>query len=323
MDKNGKDRKRFTRKRLRTVVAYGTIKVDMRVTGKQHVEFVRQFGMKGEYVMKRLCYVLAVIVFVSGMQGCSFQQNTVKAEGVSSVELEREESENQEWAQMRESINAEVQEAYTKSEVEERERKVTTEGGKVITLEGSRWTYLAESGEEYSFNEKQQLIVYSDEEKIMQYANLEESEVGRDMFEITPDEAMQLFVDLYKEQIPQLEKYELVRYYEYSACYELFLERRISEYLADSILLNISGKGEILWFCVYYCGLEEITDTQRQQLEELLVDYIEHNQSSAIDYRTNVRYRKAGDMIVARYTVVYQYADGAEYAEDLDFAIEG
>ena len=143
------------------------------------------------------------------------------------------------------------------------------------------------------------------------------------MFEITPDEAMQLFVDLYKEQIPQLEKYELVRYYEYSACYELFLERRISEYLADSILLNISGKGEILWFCVYYCGLEEITDTQRQQLEELLVDYIEHNQSSAIDYRTNVRYRKAGDMIVARYTVVYQYADGAEYAEDLDFAIEG
>ncbi len=273
--------------------------------------------------MKRLCYVLAVIVFVSGMQGCSFQQNTVKAEGVSSVELEREESENQEWTQMRESINAEVQEAYTKSEVEERERKVTTEGGKVITLEGSRWTYLAESGEEYSFNEKQQLIVYSDEEKIMQYANLEESEVGRDMFEITPDEAMQLFVDLYKEQIPQLEKYELVRYYEYSACYELFLERRISEYLADSILLNISGKGEILWFCVYYCGLEEITDTQRQQLEELLVDYIEHNQSSAIDYRTNVRYRKAGDMIVARYTVVYQYADGAEYAEDLDFAIEG
>ena len=280
-------------------------------------------GMKGEYGMKRLCYVLAVIVFVSGMQGCSFQQNTVKAEGVSSVELEREESENQEWAQMRESINDEVQEAYTKSEVVERESKVTTEGGKVITLEGSRWTYLAESGEEYSFNEKQQLIVYSDEEKIMQYANLEESEVGMDMFEMTPDEAKQLFVDLYKEQIPQLEKYELVRYYEYSACYELFLERRISEYLVDSILLNISGKGEILWFCVYYCGLEEITDTQRQQLEEMLVDYIEHNQSSAIDYRTNVSYRKAGDMILAHYTVVYQYADGAEYAEELDFAIEG
>lgn len=273
--------------------------------------------------MKRLCYVLAVIVFVSGMQGCSFQQNTVKAEGVSSVELEREESENQEWAQMRESINDEVQEAYTKSEVVERESKVTTEGGKVITLEGSRWTYLAESGEEYSFNEKQQLIVYSDEEKIMQYANLEGSEVGMDMFEMTPDEAKQLFVDLYKEQIPQLEKYELVRYYEYSACYELFLERRISEYLVDSILLNISGKGEILWFCVYYCGLEEITDTQRQQLEEMLVDYIEHNQSSAIDYRTNVSYRKAGDMILAHYTVVYQYADGAEYAEELDFAIEG
>ena len=280
-------------------------------------------GMKEEYGMKRLCYVLAVIVFVSGMQGCSFQQNTVKAEGVSSVELEREESENQEWAQMRESINDEVQEAYTKSEVVERESKVTTEGGKVITLEGSRWTYLAESGEEYSFNEKQQLIVYSDEEKIMQYANLEESEVGMDMFEMTPDEAKQLFVDLYKEQIPQLEKYELVRYYEYSACYELFLERRISEYLVDSILLNISGKGEILWFCVYYCGLEEITDTQRQQLEEMLVDYIEHNQSSAIDYRTNVSYRKAGDMILAHYTVVYQYADGAEYAEELDFAIEG
>lgn len=280
-------------------------------------------GMKEEYGMKRLCYVLAVIVFVSGMQGCSFQQNTVKAEGVSSVELEREESENQEWDQMRESINDEVQEAYTKSEVVERESKVTTEGGKVITLEGSRWTYLAESGEEYSFNEKQQLIVYSDEEKIMQYANLEESEVGMDMFEMTPDEAKQLFVDLYKEQIPQLEKYELVRYYEYSACYELFLERRISEYLVDSILLNISGKGEILWFCVYYCGLEEITDTQRQQLEEMLVDYIEHNQSSAIDYRTNVSYRKAGDMILAHYTVVYQYADGAEYAEELDFAIEG
>ena len=62
------------------VVAYGTIKIDMRVTEKQYVEFVRQFGMKGEYVMKRLCYVLAVIFFVSGMQGCSFQQNTVRAE---------------------------------------------------------------------------------------------------------------------------------------------------------------------------------------------------------------------------------------------------
>ena len=280
-------------------------------------------GMKEEYGMKRLCYVLAVIVFVSGMQGCSFQQNTVKAEGVSSVELEREESENQEWAQMRKSINDEVQEAYTKSEVAESERKVTTEGGKVITLEGSRWMYLAESGERYSFNEKQQLITYADEEKIMQYANLEESEVGMDMFEMTPDEAMQLFVDLYKEQIPQLEKYELVRYYEYSACYELFLERRISEYLADSILLNISGKGEILWFCVYYCGLEEITDTQRQQLEEMLVDYIEHNQSSAIDYRTNVSYRKAGDMILAHYSVIYQYADGTEYGELLDFVIKG
>ena len=32
-----------------------------------------------------------------------------------------------------------------KSEVEEREGTVTTEGGKVITLEESRWTYLAES----------------------------------------------------------------------------------------------------------------------------------------------------------------------------------
>ena len=280
-------------------------------------------GMKEEYGMKRLCYVLAVIVFVSGMQGCSFQQNTVKAEGVSSVELEREESENQDWAQMRESINDEVQEAYTKSEVVERESKVTTEGGKVITLEGSRWTYLAESGEEYSFNEKQQLIVYSDEEKIMQYANLEESEVGMDMFEMTPDEAKQLFVDLYKEQIPQLEKYELVRYYEYSACYELFLERRISEYLVDSILLNISGKGEILWFCVYYCGLEEITDTQRQQLEEMLVDYIEHNQSSAIDYDASVSYCRLGDMILAYYSVIYQYAEGAEYGELFNFAIEG
>ena len=248
---------------MRTVVAYGTIKVDMRVTEKQHVEFVRQFGMKGEYVMKRLCYVLAVIVFVSGMQGCSFQQNTVRAEGVSSVELEREESESQEWAQMRESINDEVQEAYTKSEVEEREGTVTTEGGKVITLEESRWTYLAESGEKYSFNEKQQLTTYSDEEKKMQYDGLEGTVEGRNMVGITPQEAVVLFENLYKDQISQLEKFELKSYHDCDAYYELFLERRINEYLADSILLNISGKGEILWFCVYYCGLEEITDTQR------------------------------------------------------------
>ena len=299
------------------------IKIDMRVTKKQHVEFVRQFGMKGEYGMKRLCYVLAVIVFVSGMQGCSFQQNTVKAEGVSSVELEREESENQEWAQMRESINDEVQEAYTKSEVEEREGTVTTEGGKVITLEESRWTYLAESGEKYSFNEKQQLTTYSDEEKKMQYYGLEGTVEGRNMVGITPQEAVVLFENLYKDQISQLEKFELKSYHDCDAYYELFLERRINDYLYDSILLKTNKEGEVLWFNVFYCGLEEITDTQRQKLKELFENHVEQWQSSAIDYDANVSYWKADDMILAEYSVIYQYADGTEYGELLDFAIEG
>ena len=63
--------------------------------------------------------------------------------------------------------------------------------------------------------------------------------------------------------------------------------------------------------------------TQRQKLKELFENHVEQWQSSAIDYDANVSYWKADDMILAEYSVIYQYADGTEYGELLDFAIEG
>ena len=88
-------------------------------------------------------------------------------------------------------------------------------------------------------------------------------------------------------------------------------------------MLKTNKKGEVLWFNVFYCGLEEITDTQRQKLKELFENHVEQWQSSAIGYDANVSYWKADDMILAEYSVIYQYADGTEYGELLDFAIEG
>ena len=143
------------------------------------------------------------------------------------------------------------------------------------------------------------------------------------MVGITPQEAVVLFENLYKDQISQLEKFELKSYHDCDAYYELFLERRINDYLYDSILLKTNKEGEVLWFNVFYCGLEEITDTQRQKLKELFENHVEQWQSSAIDYDADVSYWKADDMILAEYSVIYQYADGTEYGELLDFAIEG
>lgn len=297
---------------------YDTIKLDIEAIGKLNIKCVGQFEVKGEYGMKRICCVFLILILVGSIiQGCDFQKDEKGAEDSSSFGVERDESsENQGWVQMRESINDKVQDARSKSEPDNLEVKIITKGEIHSTLIKPRCSYQTESGEEYLFNEKQQLVHYSgnDEQKDMGLA------AGT---RLTPEEACQLFMSLYKEQISQLEDFELVKYYEYGDRYELFMDRPIDEYLSDSILVNISKTGEVLWFHVYYCDMDRITDAQRQQLEELLKEYIEQHQSRAIDYDASVSYCRLGDMILAHYSVIYQYAEGAEYGELFNFAIEG
>ena len=303
---------------MRTVELYDTIKIDIEAIGKLNVKCVGQFEVKGEYGMKRICCVFLILILVGSIiQGCDFQKDEKGAEDSSSFGVERDESsENQGWVQMRESINDKVQDARTKSEPDNLEVKIITKGENYSTLIEPRWSYQTENGEKYSFNERQQLIYYSGSDR------QENTGLGAGT-RLTPEEAKQLFTSLYRDQISQLEDFELVKYYEHGDRYELFLDRPIDEYLSDSILVNISKTGEVLWFRVYYCDLDRITDVQRQQLEELLKDYIEKHQSSAIDYDASVSYCRLGDMILAHYSVIYQYADGTEYGELLDFVIEG
>ncbi len=303
---------------MRTADLYDTIKLDIEAIGKLNVKCVGQFEVKGEYGMKRICCVFLILILVGSIiQGCDFQKDEKGAEDSSSFGVERDESsENQGWVQMRESINDKVQDARTKSEPDNLEVKIITKGENYSTLIEPRWSYQTENGEKYSFNERQQLIYYSGSD------GQENTGLGAGT-RLAPEEAKQLFTSLYRDQISQLEDFELVKYYEYGDRYELFLDRPIDEYLSDSILVNISKTGEVLWFRVYYCDLDRITDVQRQQLEELLKDYIEKHQSSAIDYDVSVSYCRLGDMILAHYSVIYQYAEGAEYGELFNFAIEG
>lgn len=297
---------------------YDMIKIDIEAIGKLNVKCVWQFEVKGEYGMKRICCVFLILILVGSIiQGCDFQKDEKGAEDSSSFGVERaESSENQGWVQMRESINDKVQDARTKSEPDNLEVKIITKGENYSTLIEPRWSYQTENGEGYSFNERQQLIHYSGSD------GQENTGLGAGT-RLAPEEAKQLFTSLYRDQISQLEDFELVKYYEYGDRYELFLDRPIDEYLSDSILVNINKTGEVLWFRVYYCDLDRITDVQRQQLEELLKDYIEKHQSSAIDYDASVSYCRLGDMILAHYSVIYQYAEGAEYGELFNFAIEG
>ena len=104
------------------------IKLDREVIGKQYVKCVGQFGVKGEYRMKRICCVFLILILVGSIQGCDFG-NANGAEDSSSFGVERaESSENQEWVQMRESINDKVQDARTKSEPDNLEVKIITKG---------------------------------------------------------------------------------------------------------------------------------------------------------------------------------------------------
>lgn len=86
--------------------------------------------------------------------------------------------------------------------------------------------------------------------------------------------------------------------------YMIKFEKVITEELSDFITVRTDNSGDILWISVGRCGLEEITQEQKDVLWEQIECYAD-SMSTHFDFFQceNIYYQKRGDKILGNYTL--------------------
>ena len=264
-------------------------------------------GLDGMFYVTEDDYVLSV----TGLEQENAQQLSYTGQHVSNVIEAIRTIKSRQWqdekAQMLAAAEHVVEDMTTLWAVQE---------GKTASRE--RYYYTDSSGVEYSFDGEKRLVTYEDQELLDQYFNQKFKQTSSEFLLSSEDEA-EYFKALYENQIENISEYSEVWGTDYGTYYEIMLSWEHSQWLADSILLNIGKNGDVLWFRAYYCDLEEVTQKQYDEFWNKMDEYVTSTQKNLDSYDASVTFQGIEGKIMASFTVIYNYTNGASYGQSFAF----
>ena len=142
-----------------------------------------------------------------------------------------------------------------------------------------------------------------------------------DIVSLVRDSCLLAVSEALKPLIRGYENFSITNFDEALGGYRLLMHNSISEYVQDTLTVQVDIDGIISWFVVDYSNLTMVSNEQVRVAHELLSNYIRDNSEDHIYHINDLQFRLKGECTIASFIVRFESADGYSFVRALSFVV--